>query len=320
MTHSGSIQAWGTLFSFLLSLCIFVGFNYDDIYQFLLARLNGQELDSQIFSQLRLSLVQSLLFLVVSLFLTWVLSSLSKIESNIQTVAIKLIGDLPQKTGNAVRAAATAINDELLTLRSELANGVVRSQGTLYRSLRYSEDTGILYNHTSKDENAPRNVLFNNQTIAVLLSTATDTSFEKLSKIGYECGRRFGVFLQNKLRENSNMRLSLRKVIDIWIEYDSNAGFGKFDLEVSDDEKAMHILLKHNFLAEMAEFQEPSRSLCPFMTGYLNGVLSTLPREIIKESGFQSGRLGVVHDVCSENCVCTSHDQHRGCRWELVQL
>ena len=114
-------------------------------------------------------------------------------------------------------------------------------------------------------------------------------------------------------------QVNLKGIIDLWIAYDSNAGFGKFERQSTETEQLASIRLRHGFLTAILSFQDSNKSLCNFMTGYLNGVLSTLPSDIIKDAGYKTGRLLVSHDVTSEYCVCTNKNQLLGCTWKVTE-
>jgi hypothetical protein len=312
-----STRFWGIIFSACLSLFIFVLFTFSDILttynKFIIGTLTTQEVNKILVSGL-----QSTVVFLVGSFLSIFLARFQNIEQGIIDTANNLQDNLPLILQEKIQKSVAEISTELVKLRKNLAEGMVRTGAHTYRALRYDENTGVLFNHTSNDPDAPRNVLFNNKTIAILLDTAKAMNAD-LEAIGYECGVGFGPFLNNYLQMSLNKEVNLKGIIALWIEYDSNAGFGKFECQSTETEQLESIRLRHGFLTAVLSFQNANKSLCNFMTGYLNGVLSTLPGDIIRDAGYKTGRLVVSHDVTSEYCVCTNKNQLLGCTWKVTE-
>ena len=95
-----------------------------------------------------------------------------------------------------------------------------------------------------------------------------------------------------------------------WFEYDSNAGFGKFDL-VDDGPGSIKIVLRYNFLLTGNEYIRPEKNLCEYMTGYIHGVISALPGASLRRKGFEPKYVVVEHP--KEYCICDQKMYDLGC-------
>jgi hypothetical protein len=136
-----------------------------------------------------------------------------------------------------------------------------------------------------------------------------------LEEVGISCGGGFGSVI---LSLHDVDRDDLRALMFAWFKYDSNAGFGRFELiEGSDD---IRISLRHNFLASGKEFLSPSRSLCAFMRGYIKGVVKSMPPVALSHAGLDAASLSVTHDPATEDCICTSHRPDRGCIFTIQSV
>lgn len=192
--------------------------------------------------------------------------------------------------------------------------GLFRFQGDAVRTLRYDESEGSLINATARDSrNAPRNVLLNNKTIQTILKTILDHDEATLEETGYSCGRDFGGVIVALHPTEMN---DLRGLINEWFRYDSNAGFGRFDLKSEIRLGKTHeiqIVLHNNFLTSGEIYKIERQSLCGFMRGYIRGVFSSLPSESLMKNGFKPEKISVKHDSHSNECICFSKDERRGC-------
>jgi hypothetical protein len=310
------IRFWGIFFSLVLSSVVFILFSFPDLLDFF-AKLRAGTSGTSDANKFIISALQSFIVFLIGSFLSIFLDRFTRIEQNIANTATRLLDELPVLIESKAEHSAIQLNAQLSELRKNLAEGMVRTGAFVYRSLRYDEITGILYNHTSNDPAAPRNVLFNNKTISYLLSTAVEMGAD-LEAIGFKCGAGFGQFLNVHLKKSGGKDISFVNAIDLWIEYDSNAGFGRFEREGGDLGRITAIVLKHNFLTE-PPFQTPEARLCTFITGYLNGVLDALPHDTIRQGGYIGGQVAVSHDPFSEDCACTNKNQPKGCRWKIVE-
>ena len=96
-----------------------------------------------------------------------------------------------------------------------------------------------------------------------------------LRRSGRSTGERFGGSLAHRL----DTMLSERELIERWCEFDSQVGFGRLELGAltlrDDGSVDVDIDVIGNFLA-MDRNPDKTADLCPFMAGYIDGVLSAL--------------------------------------------
>lgn len=314
MTKEISIKRWGIVFSILISVVAFAIFMHPHTPELIssISQKDWATVGKLIQDPLEKSAITLLLTAVVS----FILGRFEHVVEHISNVEKSLTDRLPEKVANSAASALTSIINQLTELRANLARGMVTNGDFTYRTLRYDERTGILFNNTSKDEEAPRNVLFNNKTMASLLYF-TKKRGVRLDDLGFQCGSGFGPFLNAYLQATAKEDLNLQSAIDLWIEYDSNAGFGKFIQTRNEETGEISIRLKNSFLTEIIQFRNPRDGLCDFMTGYINGVLSTLPQTIVDEKGVYFGTIVASHTMESSDCVCITNDQVNGCTWLL---
>jgi hypothetical protein len=107
-----------------------------------------------------------------------------------------------------------------------------------------------------------------------------------------------------------------------WIEFDSDAGFGKFELEGEESKwkNNMVILLKYSFLTQDYLEDKRNRGLCFFMTGYLEGIINSFPKYVLQPFGLNPGSISIEHDVESvDECVSAGRSEEDGCRYHIKQ-
>lgn len=103
-----------------------------------------------------------------------------------------------------------------------------------------------------------------------------------LALAGQKCGDHFGDSLLD-VWKRSRAQHPLARRVERWCEFDSIVGWGRFrsapENLPNDMTNDFSIIVVHNFLASG---KEPD--LCPFMTGYIQGVLSQLLERQVKVS------------------------------------
>lgn len=114
---------------------------------------------------------------------------------------------------------------------------------------------------------------------------AAKTALESLLyTAGLQCGEMFGESLASKWKAQ---RISVEDKITKWCQFDSDVGFGKFELDPVTIEtrgqrlKHCDIVLRESCLTSARDFPKISDSdddhpYCEFMTGYIQGVLQRI--------------------------------------------
>lgn len=203
--------------------------------------------------------------------------------------------------------------------REAVFAGLASAGSDSVRVLHYKELEGSLLNTTAADsKNAPRNVLLNNKTVQTILKGLRDRGEAQLEEAGYNAGKDFGEVVVSLQKENLD---DLDLLIEEWFRYDSNAGFGNFGKDTYLQPGAYNVIgirLRYNFLATGGTFKDPNVSLCGFMRGYIRGVISSLPRTTLARFGFSPETITVAHDPRSQNCICTSKNETRGCLFTVT--
>jgi hypothetical protein len=162
------------------------------------------------------------------------------------------------------------------------------------------KERGLLFNRSDKS----RNVSFKVATLVNLLrhiyigiksmlkdEKEVDRIFEKA---GYSCGIKFGAQMY-ETSQLSRYEVSDTDIVERWCEFDSDVGFGRFhnNLKFERSEHKLEVTgsinLSDNFLIT-SKTGEGVVHLCPFMTGYIQGVLEMMFRATFE----------VTHKI--ENC------------------
>lgn len=203
------------------------------------------------------------------------------------------------------------IHSEIRTYSEAIHSGLAKHGNNAIRLLPYDEEQGTLKN-TTEGEDSPRNVLFNLRTIQTVLRGVIDHGDEAhLTEIGRICGENFSlrVLLSPERKPHVD---DLGRLIDDWFLYDSNAGFGKFWRSTIASDGKLKITLQYNFLTAGDELNHTNhKNLCAFMSGYIKGVVSRLPPETLRRSGFNPQKLAVDH--AERDCTWTWKDERKGC-------
>lgn len=203
----------------------------------------------------------------------------------------------------------------------EKAIQISESEGLEYRFFDLKTLQGIM---TNPNDNT-RNVSFKNETFVNLMKGLYEQVCDEVyktgkdyehalkdvdkifHKVGYESGEKFAtslVHLWNKSKEEGGLdkrNLNPYERIKEWCEFDSDVGFGKFEMERIDPnnvEKGGIISLKNNFLASYKHHDENEPDLCRLMTGYIEGVLHVLLR---------NRDIRIEHDL--DDCMRIQHNR-----------
>ena len=99
---------------------------------------------------------------------------------------------------------------------------------------------------------------------------------------GTQCGQRFGDSLASQLSESFEM--STQEKIQKWCHFDSDVGFGKFELDIFSIETRgplllrCDVILQESFLTPSSDtqFRSGPHKYCELMRGYVQGVLERL--------------------------------------------
>ena len=142
-------------------------------------------------------------------------------------------------------------------------------------------ERGIMIN----PEDHQRNVSFRTDTFINMFSGIYDgvvdiagdaRASEILFSTGYNCGQSFASRLNSQWELSSNGVTSIEDKLKKWCEFDSDVGWGKFDISVEIDEDAGYFkaLLSINecFIVD----RKGKRPVCGFVKGYCAGVMETL--------------------------------------------
>lgn len=142
-----------------------------------------------------------------------------------------------------------------------------------------------------------------------------------LNSAGKKCGSRFGETLVNKWATEMDSVLKIDQVrLQKWCEFDSDVGFGKFDLKLPilfDKEgffEQADIILRESFLTPSTDTVLNEKIfgnkhiLCSFMTGYIKGVLNFIIDVDIEVEHYHETQTEVEGfiswtDARSESCV-----------------
>ena len=252
--------------------------------------------------------------------------------SDHQTAAVMAAADrLSQELSQlptSIRAEMSAEVDSLRVdneeFRRQLARGVVEHERHYYRTLTYQRDEGSLFNGFGDAKDVSRNVLFSNKTINLILAEVRDIERNNdalLHGIGKKASGRFAAEMVSDIQKQArDSDFDLTDWLELWIEFDSDAGFGKFELENKDDWQVSRvILLKYSFLTQYAiEDKKRDFGLCHFMTGYLEGILNSFPPTVLSPYELRPGSVRISHDVNDDDqCIWAGRPQHLGCRFHL---
>ena len=142
-------------------------------------------------------------------------------------------------------------------------------------------ERGIMIN----PEDHQRNVSFRTDTFINMFSgiydgvvdiVGADRATDILFSTGYNCGQAFASRLNSQWELSSGSVMSIEDKLKKWCEFDSDVGWGKFDVTVEIDEEAGYFkaLLSINecFIVD----RKGKRPVCGFVKGYCAGVIETL--------------------------------------------
>ena len=236
---------------------------------------------------------------------------------------LELLQKIPTDIQERTKSEVNQLKNDNEEFRRQLAKGVVEHEQHYYRTLTYKKDEGSLFNGFGDAKDISRNVLFSNKTINLIFREVRDldpTNNNVLRDIGKKASMRFATEMVKDIQKQSKSHtFDLMQWILKWIEFDSDAGFGKFELEgeKSKWKNNMVILLKYSFLTRDWE-DKSNRGLCFFMTGYLEGIINSFPYDVLQPFGLYPGRITITHDVESvDECVSAGRQEQNGCRYHI---
>lgn len=274
------------LATLFLSFAAFFAFNLNEAIFVIQSIVKGEVPDN--IELLAFDFYQSITIFVTGIFFTVFISQFEKLYYRLSQATDKI----PDIVRNEVSKVTEPIQESFKNLTEQLADGMITRDEQVYRALEYERETGILKNHSSDDIRAPRNILLNVHTMATIFETLNEAGQDSLHLAGYRCGRNF---IHNFRRLRNDIGGDFRKAIDAWIEYDANAGWGKFEVNWADKNAELCIFLKHNFLMEDEKYHTQENDLNYFVRGYIEGVFSAFPATIIENAGFDPETLEVIY-------------------------
>ena len=236
------------------------------------------------------------------------------------------IKELPKSIQEITKQEVDKLKEDNEKFRKDLAKGVVEHDQHYYRTLTYKKEEGSIFNGFGDAKEVSRNVLFSSKTINLIFREINKIDNDKnliLFNIGKKASDRFAAEMVKDIQGKSkNKKFDLLQWIKEWIEFDSNAGFGKFEIE-SDEKiwkKNKVILLKYSFLTEdCLEHRNINFGLCNFMTGYLEGILNAFPHDVLRPYGLAPGNVRVEHNVEDVNeCICAGRADFKGCKYHIT--
>jgi len=184
----------------------------------------------------------------------------------------------------------------------ELKTGALINPKDLSRNVSFKVETFLEFLHGMEEGlgAAPRQA-----------NQLAQQAFRKgLIEAGRRCGQRFGKALveQRKERERSHghsRRETIGEQISQWCEFDSDVGFGKFELARCSDDKMGFvecvISLNESFLSPSNDISwfnvesDPSHRFNGFLTGYVDGVLSEIIAEDLAERASIGSEVSAEH-------------------------
>jgi hypothetical protein len=237
---------------------------------------------------------------------------------------------IPDEVRQGTRQEVNRLKEDNEEFRRQLARGVVEHDQHYYRTLTYKREEGTLFNGFGDAKDISRNVLFSNKTVNLILREIRDLDRSKprlLHDIGKKASERFAAEMVKDIQAQTRTTFKsdterLPEWIKKWIEFDSDAGFGKFELEGTEAEWKNHkvIVLKYSFLTQdCLEDRKRNFELCFFMTGYLEGILNSFPKDVLSPYDLYPGEISVEHNPNdSDECICAGRADFKGCRFQLV--
>jgi hypothetical protein len=252
-----------------------------------------------------------------------------RVRHETQELAARLM-NIPDEVRQGTREEVNKLKDDNEEFRRQLARGVVEHDQHYYRTLTYKRDEGTLFNGFGDAKDLSRNVLFSNKTVNLIFREIRDLDKSKprlLHEIGKKASERFAAEMVKDIQQQTRSTFKrdgekLPEWIKKWIEFDSDAGFGKFELEGNDADwkNKKVIVLKYSFLTQdCLEDRRRNLGLCNFMTGYLEGILNSFPKDVLSPYDLYPGDIFVEHDSNdADECICAGRANFMGCRFQLA--
>ncbi len=204
-----------------------------------------------------------------------------------------------------IRQQIEELKADLDASRENIARGFMTIGKHSFMVSEFNDATGHL-----KYEDK-RCLLMSSDTMQSVFSMIKEKSPEFLKDVGYHVDWAFGMSFRRYLKaEYPTTDLELDRQLDIWCEYDKNAGFGVFSNKVLVDgiDFSGEIHLLHSFLTEDRSVED--ESLCDFMGGYVEGVLNRITNRHNRE-------INVSHIACD---LHTPGKPNLGCRFKISSV
>jgi hypothetical protein len=237
-----------------------------------------------------------------------------------------------QQDNEATRAILNGLRNEITELAKGIIEGIYKLGPVIYRMLRYDQDRGIIFNALDRSEGF-RNILFDSRTITSIFFRVKEydqeikgSNLSDRESILFELGKKAGVSFGRKIFHHIAIgevgigildRHDLHQWLTYWCKFDTNAGFGRF--EITSDRDAWRenpkIILRNSFLTDSPALELPFR-LCEFMTGYIEGILDQIPGGLFGNYGLAKDRLHVEHP--HRDCAFVTKDFDGGCTFLLT--
>lgn len=225
---------------------------------------------------------------------------------------------LPEAIEDVTVEAVNTLKSDIDDFKRELSSGIVNHEEYTYRALIYHKDQGIILNGFSDDVSSSRNILFSNKTINLIFREIRGVNLDVLKRIGYKSSDRFADELVASIRRKGASN-DLFDWIKHWIGFDSDAGFGKFEIGSQTPEEwknNLTIILKHSFLTTDSEIghHKVEQKICDFITGYIQGIIDHFPEPVLSRYNLKTGEISVDHDINNSNeCISAGRDPSEGC-------
>lgn len=259
-------------------------------------------------------------FAVLGMLASMLLNELGESRQQVATESLATREEARSHRDNIV-SNIKAIAEESAAFREQLADGIINYHGRSYRSLRYEPEKGAIYYGEDIDPSR-RNVLFNNETIKVLLATVgkpdkgmlenpSKVGQSMLYKLGFAASSRFAEHFRQDRIAQRNIDFNLKDWLEEWVQYDSNAGFGNMVVhELATDRHEAHVVIRNSFLTHGTDYGGPL-PICAFMIGYMEGLLKSFAAGLYEEHNLDRDGIRVVHE--SRNCFRNHQNPEIGC-------
>ncbi len=195
-----------------------------------------------------------------------------RVETYFSKILDTILQNLPEK------AYALSKKKQASSVNESREISVASNTTTVFE---YIPERGIMIN----PEDQQRNVSFRTDTFINLFTSFYDkiaeisdisTANEMFFESGYISGKNFAQRLNSRWDFAQKNPSSYKEQLEKWCEFDSNVGWGKFDIsiDINEAEGTINGTLKINesFIVN----KKSKKHICEFIKGYCNGVIETL--------------------------------------------